>query len=74
MEQSERICANCNLFCVFTGEDYIQAISVGSSESAETSISIEAGERNCSAGNTAWADSPCTTGEFVPRETAKPTV
>ena len=67
----EWICENCNLFCVFTGEDYIQAISVGSSESVET-ISIEAGERSCSAKNTAWADAPCTTGEFVPRETAKP--
>jgi len=69
MEQSgERICRNCNLFCAFKGSDFIEAIDV------ETAELIEAGERSCSAKNTAWADAPCTTGEFVPRETAKPTV
>ena len=52
----ERVCGNCSKFRVL--ESQTQAIDV------MTGKSIPAGRRVCSAEKIAWADTPCTTGEF----------
>lgn len=61
--EKQRICGNCALF--YPHRHDISAIDV------ETAQVIEAGRRTCSAGNIAWADSPCTTGEFTPKAEPK---
>lgn len=57
-----RICGNCDKFC-----------PIGSMKAADakTNKLVAAGQRNCSAQDVDWADSPCTTGEFVAKDEVK---
>lgn len=61
-EEIERSCGNCSLFEQF-------AASTPKAIDVATEKVVPAGQRKCSAGNVAWADSFCPTGQFKPTGT-----
>lgn len=59
-ETALRVCGSC-VFFVEIDTPIPMAVDVATSEE------VPPGRRSCSAHNIAWADSPCTTGEFQPK-------